>query len=180
MEKEPRIVNKNKKGFTLVELLVVIAIIGLLGSIVLVSVNSARAKARDTKRKAELRQIAIALEMYASEYGGYPSGAWPNEDFKIPNSLALEPKMVNFITSFPRDPLGAGDCYDNQYLYLSDVYHDGSGNNARATKWALYASLEDQSTTNLSNVGVDAWLRTGAGACDPNRGVVNYRLGDYN
>lgn len=172
--------NKGKIGFTLIELLVVIAIIGLLASIVLVSVNRARAKARDSKRKAELHQIAIALEMYATEYGGYPSGAWPNEDFKIPNSLALEPKMANFITVFPIDPLGAGNCYDNQYLYLSDVYHDGSGNNARATKWALYTTLEDQSTTNLSDVGADIWLKGGAGSCDPNRGVPNYRLGDYN
>jgi len=172
--------NKKKTGFTLIELLVVIAIISLLGSIVLISVNSARAKARDSKRKADLHQIAVALEMYANEYGGYPSSAWPNVDYKIPNSLALEPKMANFISSFPRDPLGAGNCYDNQYLYLSDVYNDGSGNNARATKWALYATLEDQSTSNLSDVGADAWLKAGNGSCDPNRGVPNYKLGNYN
>jgi len=172
---------KNKKGFTLVELLVVIAIIGLLASIVLVSVNTARRKARDSKRKAELYQISVALEMYASEYGGYPSGAWPNEDFKILNSLALEPKMANFMTVFPVDPLPPGTCYNNQYLYLSDVYHDGSGNNARATKYVLYATLEDQSTSNLSNTGDDAWLKGGAGACNPpNRGVPNYRLGEQN
>jgi len=125
-----------------------------------------------------LRQIATALEMYASEYGGYPSSAWPNVDYKIPNSLALEPKMANFITVFPRDPLGAGNCYDNQYLYISDVYNDGSGNNARATEWGLYTTLENQSTTNLLDTGADAWFKAGNGACDPNRGVPNYRIGN--
>lgn len=59
-------------GFTLIELLVVIAIIGLLATIVTVSVNSARAKSRDAKRKSELRQIQTALELYYDKYNTYP------------------------------------------------------------------------------------------------------------
>ncbi|MDP3993506.1 MAG: prepilin-type N-terminal cleavage/methylation domain-containing protein [bacterium] len=60
------------KGFTLIELLVVIAVIGLLSSIVLVSLNSARVKARDARRVADLRQISVALELYYDRYNAYP------------------------------------------------------------------------------------------------------------
>ncbi len=53
----------NKKAFTLIELLVVIGIIGILASIVTVSTSGVRAKARDTKRKAEISQIGRFFSM---------------------------------------------------------------------------------------------------------------------
>jgi len=103
-----------RKAFTLVELLVVIAIIGLLSTVATVSMSSARVKARDAQRKANLVQISKALELYYSDNGGYPStggianwqgaatvyggladsgaGAW------IPG---LTP---NYIASLPHDP----------------------------------------------------------------------------
>ncbi|MBI5221576.1 MAG: prepilin-type N-terminal cleavage/methylation domain-containing protein [Candidatus Magasanikbacteria bacterium] len=65
----------NKKGFTLIELLVVIAIIGLLSTLAVVALGSARVKARDSKRLADLKQLGTALELYNNENSGYPSGA---------------------------------------------------------------------------------------------------------
>lgn len=171
---------KHAKGFTLIELLVVISIISLLSSIVMVGLNSARAKARDARRISDLHNIQLALEMYYQTYGGYPSSACPTEvNYRIKVSLAQEPKMQQFLADFPEDPIPPGNCYNTQYLYVSNEYNTcSSGNNARATSYVLYATLEDQGKTNLSNTGVDAWLQAGNGACGTP--VVNYRLGNYN
>lgn len=64
---------KNKTaGFTLIELLVVIAIVGLLASVVLVSLAGSRAKARDGKRLADIAQLATAFSLYHNNCGSYP------------------------------------------------------------------------------------------------------------
>jgi prepilin-type N-terminal cleavage/methylation domain-containing protein len=64
---------RGRSGFTLIELLVVIAIIGLLATLAVVALNSARVGARDAKRLADVRQIATALELYNDNHGGYPT-----------------------------------------------------------------------------------------------------------
>jgi prepilin-type N-terminal cleavage/methylation domain-containing protein len=53
---------KNQKGFTLVELLVVIAIIGILSSVAVVNLNSARSKAKIAAVKGSLSGLAAAGE----------------------------------------------------------------------------------------------------------------------
>lgn len=65
----------NKKGFTLIELLIVIAIIGLLSTLAVVALGSARVKARDSKRLADLKQLQTALELYYTDQNAYPAGA---------------------------------------------------------------------------------------------------------
>jgi prepilin-type N-terminal cleavage/methylation domain-containing protein len=75
----------NQNGFTLIELLVVITIIGLLSSLAVVSLNSARIKARDALRKADMAQMRTAVNLYYSDYNKYPICG------KIDNSCAGQP-----------------------------------------------------------------------------------------
>ena len=72
------------RGFTLIELLVVISIIIILASVVLNTISTSRAKARDTKRISDLKQIRIALELYRQDHGDYP--VTTNPDYFLDNS----------------------------------------------------------------------------------------------
>ena len=83
-----------KRGFTLIELLVVIAIIGILSSIVLASLNSARQKGRDARRLGDIKQIQLALELYYDAHSAYPTAAL------YASNLVSE----GFISTLPLDP----------------------------------------------------------------------------
>ncbi len=62
---------RKNKGFTLIELMVVVGIISMLASLVSIKVNDARARVRDVRRKADLKMLATAMEMYYDEFGTY-------------------------------------------------------------------------------------------------------------
>lgn len=67
-----RLFGARQRGFTLIELLVVIAIIGLLATLAVFAVASARLKARDAKRVADIKQTQSSLDLYATDKNGYP------------------------------------------------------------------------------------------------------------
>lgn len=69
------IISAGMLGFTLIELLVVIAIIGILASLVLTSLASARNKGRDTRVISDVNQVRSQIESEASVQGPYYSGA---------------------------------------------------------------------------------------------------------
>ncbi len=69
---------KFNKGFTLIELLVVIAIIGILSSIVLASLSSARNKGTDAAVKADLSNMRAQAEIYYSNVNSYGTSTTAN------------------------------------------------------------------------------------------------------
>jgi len=90
---KPRVRTYSRMGFTLIELLVVIAIIGVLSSVVLASLNSARQKGRDARRVSDIKQLQLALELYHDANAKYPN-------------LLNATNIVNpgYIAAIPKDP----------------------------------------------------------------------------
>ena len=126
-----QVFTKKHRGFTLIELLVVIAIIGILSSIVLVSMGGAKKSARDGVRKADMRQIITAQEMYYGANDAYFTSA------SYPTAIGT------YMPKTPTDP-GTGT-----YVWID--------NTADAQKFCAYATLEVPSSPttyySASNAG---------------------------
>lgn len=102
-----------QKGFTLIELLVVIAIIGILSSVVLASMNSARKKSRDARRMRDLKAMQTALELLFDANKTYPlttSGA---------EVVVSSSQITSFMSYIPKDPSAPASpaATDRQYWY---------------------------------------------------------------
>lgn len=100
---------QKNKGFTLIELLVVIAVIGILASVVMVSLNSARGKARDSNRMAAIRELQKALEFYYDKYGTYPvkteDECGNTEGYTVANNNFMQSLVTEgFLGSIITDP----------------------------------------------------------------------------
>lgn len=110
---------KNSKGFTLIELLVVIFIIGLLASIVVVSVSTARTKARDARRIADIDTIRGAMEMYAdANSGSYPTAGTIASGVCTAPATTISGLTPTYLPVIPTDPRN-GTTY--KYQFCSDV-----------------------------------------------------------
>ncbi len=102
-------IKNTKKGFTLIELLVVIAIIGILSSVVLASLSTARQKSRDAKRVSDIGQIQLALELYFDASQTYPSTT-PTGYSGTDAAVALL-AASNFLPKKPIPPNGGSALY---------------------------------------------------------------------
>ena len=157
----------HKRGFTLIELLVVIAIIGILSSVVLASLNSARTKARDAKRVSDIKQIQVALELYYDATGAYPSAA---------TSAAALDKLKGSAggASLSQVPLDPSDNSYYAYAYTSA---------SNPTSYYLGANLEQAAgQTTLLNSDLDddhsaytyGFKGADAGKCDATNSAGGY------
>lgn len=148
--------DNKKKGFTLIELLVVIAIIGILSSVVLASLNSARTKARDARRVADIKQIQLALEMYFDKNNGYPVTV-----------ATMAGSTQGQIASEPKDPK------DNaSYAYAlsgTTFYHLGAGLEG-STEAALSADKDCDSTSAVVGTACPAGAAYTSGTAPFNTG----------
>lgn len=139
----------NKKGFTLIELLVVIAIIGLLATLAVVALSSARTKARDSKRLSDMKQVQTALELYYTDQNSYPSqtltlGSATTSCLTTAGFVAPAACDANaYMGQVPADPLAA-----QSYVYSST-----------GTVYTITATLE----TNVSPLNAGAITATQSG-----------------
>jgi type II secretory pathway pseudopilin PulG len=134
---------------------VVISIIGLLSSVVMASLNTARSKARDSKRIQDIRQIQLALELYKNDTVSYPSSGASRT-----NSCRTS---VNLNTPF-------GTCID---------ISTGSFNTVNDTnyEYAIYLSLENRRTSGK----VIRWDNTpGAGTTNSPGAPIDFNSKPYN
>jgi prepilin-type N-terminal cleavage/methylation domain-containing protein len=98
-----------QRGFTLIELLVVISIIGLLSTLAVVSLNNARAKSRDAKRLADVKQIMTALEMFYNDCNSYPPRNTTNASLSTGDGWTVGDgncgkTMASYMTTIPAAP----------------------------------------------------------------------------
>lgn len=126
----------NQRGFTLIELLVVIAIIGMLSSVVLSSLNSAREKSRDARRLADLKQLQTALELIFDDTS-------PPEYPDALSSLS----SGDYVSSVPTDPRTGSEYYYDNLTSSDGTCAIASG---ACTKYVLGANLENSSHSSLS------------------------------
>ena len=113
---------RNQEGFTLIELLVVIAIIGLLSTISVLALNSARARSRDAKRVSDIKQIQTALEMYYNDTNDYPASL----SFGT-GSIATGSNIYMKVVPKQPEP-NDGDCTtaENTYTYTKTTSSNGT------------------------------------------------------
>ncbi len=127
-------IDELRKGFTLIELLVVIAVIGVLTALSLPNFVASRARARDTQRKSDIRQLQKTFELYKMDQSPaiYPTtAAFGALTCASPWTAA----GVTYMNKFPCDPLTG-----TRYVYAL--------NDSDSTRYTLYACLENPSDTD--------------------------------
>jgi type II secretion system protein G len=144
---------KNIKGFTLIELLVVIAIIGLLSTLAVVALSSARAKARDAKRVSDIKQITSALELYFNDKNSYPV-----VDTAITLGSASDKVLCDTAAGFQADTTGCTTTYMGQVPANPDP--NGS--------IYLYTGSESDYSIGFTLEGTTGGLAAGAHTANPN------------
>lgn len=142
-----------KKGFTLIELLVVIVVIGILATLIIANFSSARERARDAKRKNDLRELKTALRLYYNDFQTYPAatggriqGCGSSGTSNCAWGGAFSVSTTEYMKILPVDPLNTGS---NVYIYAQT----NSGEGFTITTYLENASDTD-STASQNRCGL--------------------------
>lgn len=129
-----------KKAFTLIEILVVVTIISLLAAGAYVNYSSINNKSFDEKRKADIEQIRMALEMYYNNNSTYPP--------TLPSNSLIDGAGRVYLNKIPKDPK-----YNNFYSYTTQPTGcDGSSSNP-CVEYTLTAVLSNNNLYIADNYG---------------------------
>lgn len=183
---------KKQKGFTLIELLVIISVVSFISSIVLVSLNNARIKARDVRRVSDIKQITKALEFFYNDNGHYPNTNWAGTawacfdciltsalDYDIYN-ITSSPAFIysdikTALTSYIKnvaDPLNRKEFPYSGYIFQSD-----------GKEYKLLAHRNPEDLRNIPANMVDPWrcggFNSSTGQCNTNgaSGAIQQSIG---
>ncbi len=114
---------RQSRGFTLIELLVVIAIIGILSSIVLASLNSARSRGADAAIKSNLNTVRLQAEIFAESnngsYGSFTAGICPTSTGS--SNMFQDPTVVQAIMAATSASAGSNRCGANGTAWAVSV-----------------------------------------------------------
>jgi prepilin-type N-terminal cleavage/methylation domain-containing protein/prepilin-type processing-associated H-X9-DG protein len=156
-----------RKGFTLIELLVVIAIIAILAALLLPALKSAKEKARQAQCMSNLKQVTLAIKLYADDYEGWApniaEAVWPANGWEV--------GWANKLTILGYSPGG-------QTVYLEPprgIYLCPSQPNPNL-KWGLPGDGVGQTTGSFGVNGGNYWLSNhyalNSFFCDVNPGIL--------
>lgn len=134
---------KSKNGFTLIELLVTVFIIGVIAMLVVINTVQIRKKSRDTKRKADISDVANAIEMYYSSKHQFPGRECALLDL---DGLGDINNPSSFLSRPPYDPLckNQNECEEDVSNYKYMKTENGH--------YCIFTHLENKNDSDIKDV----------------------------